>query len=75
MNLDDFLFDEQGCPIFPEIFPSNPPDIISLRVEVERVKRQKLRATLKRVRREIIPPHHIIAQIRHDMASLQENLR
>ena len=46
----------------------------SLRVEVERVKRQKLRATLKRVSREVIPSNHILFQVRHDMAIMQEQV-
>ena len=33
----------------------------SLRIEVERVMNPKLRATLKRVKREIIPSNHIVS--------------
>ena len=39
-----------------------------LRVEVERVRRQKLRSKLKRMKPDIIPYHRLIAQIRHDVS-------
>ena len=45
----------------------------SLRIELERVKRQKMRTTMKRIKREIISPRHLITQLRHDASVLHEN--
>ena len=46
----------------------------SLRIEVERVKKQKLRARLKRIKREDLPTNRILSQVRHDMAVMQEQV-
>ena len=46
----------------------------SIRVEVEKVKRQKLRSKLKRVKREMIPNNHFISQICPDISLLHESM-
>ena len=47
----------------------------SLRIKVERVKRQKWRSTLKLLKRDAISPSHILAQTRHEIAILQDQLK
>ena len=39
----------------------------SLRIEVEKAKRQKLGATVRRLRQDVLPPHHEIVRLRQDL--------
>jgi len=48
--------------------------IQSLRIKVERAKRQRMRTTLKRVKREIIPKRHVLAQLQIESAIVQSQL-
>ena len=46
----------------------------SLRVKIEKVKRQKLRSKLKRVRQDMIPQNRILTQVHRDFNTLRENM-
>ena len=45
----------------------------SLRIEVERAKRQKMRATIKQLRREMNNPCSEIASLRQEVSTIYEN--
>ena len=44
----------------------------NLKVEMEKLKRQRLGTTLKRIRRETTPVQRILYQIQHDNATMRE---
>ena len=46
-----------------------------LQIEVEKLKRQKLKTTIKRVRQESVPIHQVVAQLQSNNAVMREQLR
>ena len=49
-------------------------NIQNLKVEVEKLKRQRLRTTLKRIRRENIPTQRVLDLVQNDNHIVQEQL-
>ena len=45
----------------------------SLRMDIERVKRQKLGFALKKVKRDLIPQDRVTTQLRHDFHVLRSH--
>ena len=43
----------------------------SLRIEIEKVKRQKLSATIRRLRQDLLSPHPEIARLRQDVDTMR----
>ena len=45
-----------------------------LRIELERMKRRKLRTSINNIRKEILPHNNAVAQLQHDLMILQESM-
>ena len=45
-----------------------------LRIELEKMKRRKLRASVNNIRKEILPDNNMVAQIQYDLSTLQERV-
>ena len=82
LNHDDYLSLTEMLPLDPmDLFPT-PYDVTTLskqveqlnievntqnlKVEIEKLNRQKLGTTLKRIKKETIPIQRVLAQIRND---------
>ena len=85
MNFNDLLIDNQGFPLFPEIFLVDPPQLFTpsnetcpllsqlehltvdchtqlVRIEVERVKYQKIRALVKKIKQKRMETDSLLLQ-------------
>ena len=87
MNFNELLMDDQGFPFLLEIFPTDPFFCLyhqaklnvelhtqSLRVEVERVKRQKSRASVRQVKRDRVETNILLSQTLRENCMLREQL-
>ena len=45
-----------------------------LRIELERMKRRKLRTSINNIKKEILPNSNAVAQLQHDLMNLQERV-